>query len=637
MTSKPSHGPLIAILGGTALVAAGTCGGGAFLFVRGFDGMQQLIEERRGPREIVDEDYRVRVTTPTDEDPSWELWDAELAQSWDPAGIVVLRNETCAAGLTARPATTTRSLEAQLLDASDAPTHPITPPRGASGEARTRVPDEAGVTSLAFVHGGQLFEVTGDGACASALYDAIEITPGELRPRWITPAIEDQIGRSYRVEARVFESAASGLHVDGSEPFSLELEDLVRSYGHAELAVRHRNGTVVSLDPYLGFEPSPSDPARDHFVVRVLGGDVTFEQPDAALPSWVGVATRGDMGIALSAVGPDRDRVIEALEALALRLDLLDDTRLSRLRASMPAPADRRAGASWSLRNGVFREHPLTPRPRVELVVPEWAEVIAGSELLAREDPGREGVVALFERPDLGLTGRLSVEPAVDADARVEIARFLTFADAPVEHGPIEGDASHATAELVLEPGSARPRGMRVELFVREGWSFLLEHWWDPRRAEEARVVALGTAQLFAIEEDQSFPASSNERLGFEIDAGQQIEPRSTDERAEAGAFVSTPDQHLQLIAMSDARPSATRTLALDELGMTASVSAIWARRAEPTLLDGRAATVRSLSDLGLATRIVETRIDRTTYLVVVRGSARTDWQAELARVDLDR
>jgi hypothetical protein len=39
---------------------------------------------------------------------------------------------------------------------------------------------------------------------------------------------------------------------------------------------------------------------------------------------------------------------------------------------------------------------------------------------------------------------------------------------------------------------------------------------------------------------------------------------------------------------------------------------------------------------VGFTTRIVEARVDRTTYVVMLRSGTRADWQAELARVDLD-
>jgi hypothetical protein len=65
-------------------------------------------------------------------------------------------------------------------------------------------------------------------------------------------------------------------------------------------------------------------------------------------------------------------------------------------------------------------------------------------------------------------------------------------------------------------------------------------------------------------------------------------------------------------------------------------VAAFDARSAAAATLDGRAAVMRSFGTTGRATRVLETRIDRTTYVVVVRGAHASDWQTELARVDLD-
>ncbi|MBN8614245.1 MAG: hypothetical protein J0L92_26840 [Deltaproteobacteria bacterium] len=644
MGAKPSHGPLIAILVGTAVVVIAACGGAAFLLARGVSGIERVAEVRRGPTEVVDDDYRVRVTRPTD-GRSWELWDRELAASWYTDTIVVLRDDGCSAGLVVAPASRSRTLDEQLrASLPELTSRAVSAPSGADGDARTLGPDEEGETSFAFTHGGMLYRVVGRGRCTTRLFASIEMLPGPVVARWTTPPIENAFGRSYRVVDRVFESAASGLHVDASEPFSLELDDLARNYGHAELAVRHRNGTVIALDPSFDVRPSPPSVEQVSSVVSVFGQPTRFDQVDPSLDVWGGVAVHPSaMAVGMVASGPDRESVIEALEALALRIDVIDGDRLAVLRGSMPAPDDRRAGVGWSFRGGVLREHPSEPRPRLELVVPEWTEVFAGSEIDPRDLDASDGIVALLERRDLGVSGRVAVRASRGAGgARGEVEALAAFEGATVTRGPVEGDATHAWTEVVLDEHRDEERVTRIEVLVRDRWAFVIELWWPRIRDERAVDYARGVAELLAIERPfvSGGPRHRDERLGFVFDpAGRRLRERADEaDGVEAFAFVSTLsdlNEGTMLIAASDPRPSACRAVAFDHLHLNRSAAALVSIVAEDASLDGHPATVRTITDVGFETRLVEARIDRTTYLVAIRTLVGGDWQGELARVDL--
>ena len=50
MAAKASHGPLIAVLVGTATIVVAACGGVVFLLARGVSGIQRVAEVRRSMR-----------------------------------------------------------------------------------------------------------------------------------------------------------------------------------------------------------------------------------------------------------------------------------------------------------------------------------------------------------------------------------------------------------------------------------------------------------------------------------------------------------------------------------------------------------------------------------------------------------
>lgn len=637
MGAKPSHGPLIAILATTALIVTAACGGAVYLLARGVSSVRRVAEVRRGPAEVIDTDYRIRVVRPTDGE--WELWDRELAPSWYPEAILVLRDSTCSAGVAVTPSSRTRSLDEQThASFPELTSRPVASPRGGRGEARALGPDVEGETSFVFTHGDVLYRVLGHAPCTSRLYESLEILDGPVVARWTMPTIENATGRSYRVVDRVFESAATGLHVDATEPFSLVLEDLARTYGSVEVVVRHRNGTEVSLDAFVGAGPLAAEPDEGSFVHRVLDTDVRFSQPEPGVMAWFGVATRGAMGVGVAAAGPDRESVIEAVGALALRVDVLDGARLEQLRASMPPPSDRRAGVDWSLRDGVFRELPSEPRPRVELVVPEWTDVLAGSELSDADLAA--GVVLLLDRRDLGVSARLRVRPATSDDARDELATELDFDDGEIELGPIEGDASRASAELIRR--AEHETAMHVDVWTRDQVTFVLELSWRRHRDELAFDYARSVGELFALEAPSASEGSRyrDERFGLVFDPGTRpLRERPTESSGvEAITFVSTLtdlNEGVMLLAASDPRPSVARAILLAHLGLNRSPAVLASLPGEDTTLDGHPATVRTIVDVGFETRLVEARLDRTTYLVVIRTLAGGDWQSELARVDL--
>lgn len=640
---KSSHGPLIAILGGTALIVIAVCGGVVFLIASGVSSMGAMVEARRGPSEIVDEDYRVRVTLPSDGDTTWELWGPELARGWSPDGIVVLRNETCAAGLVVSPRASSISLDDELATFyADLPGMPTIPaPRGASGLGRALATVEDGSTTRAFEHGNTLYRVVGRSPCTEALYGVIEVLPGEITRRWTTPPIENATGRSYRVVDRVFESAATGLRVEATEPFSLVLEDLVRDHSGAEVVVIHRDGGSVSFDPYLG--ALPGFEGADSFVVSLFDGDATFVRTDPDSAYWSAVARSGDMSITVHAWGSERAIVERVVRELAPRVSTLDPAALASLRASLPPPSDRRAGETWSLRDGVFLEHPAESRPRARLTIPLGTDVVAGSELAWREFDEAEGRVLGLDRRDLGASGRLLVARTELTDARAHLAATSAFPE-PLDPERVEGDAARAWVERRLDTIGPAPRTMRTIVLVRDGWAFTLELWWRPERADEAHVHAEALDRDFVVEGPEvAMPErrrTTDRRLGFSIEGGDLgSRSQSTEAVGEARAFASTlssGQDWTAVVAVSDPRPSTCLGLALDLIELDRTVGAAWTQPATPTEVDGRPATMRVWRDVGAITRVVETRIDRTAYVIVIHGTRTYDWQGALGRVELD-
>ncbi len=645
---KSSHAPLIAILVGTAMIVIAACGGVVYLIHSGVSGMTQMIEARRGPTEVVDDDYRVRVSLPTDDaDPTWEVWGPELSRGWSPDGIVVLRNETCAAGLTVVPRSDTVSLETQLRGQyGDVPMTPHTPPRGATSALMPPDADD-GSRTIAFEHAGTLFEIVGREPCPSTLVTSLELLPGPSRPRWVIAPIENTTGRSFRVTDRVFESAASGLRVDATEPFSLVLDDLVRSHSAAEVVVRHRNGAVIRLDPFRRGSardetPIPAD-ARS-LTTTLLGSPLVLGASDPTLTFWDGRVTQGDTVVVVSIAAPDRARAERALADIAPRVTLIDAPALLALRAAMPPPADRRAGLGWSFRDGVFREHQLA-RPTVVLTVPPFVELLAGVELLGREHDAVDGRIVAMDRRDLGVSMRLSVQPTASVDAREALESAIAYDGPPVTRERLEGDATLARAELVLDPASPGARRMTVFVRVEGGWAFTLEAWRGIEQHPDtgAFLEALSTGLSIAPAAPPALSAGphlEDPRLGFSLDgAGAGVQELASEAPAEASSLASNtlgPLQSTTVIAVSDPLAESTTGVALDLVGIDRSVAAIWARPPQPTTLDGRPATMRVLGDMGFETRVIETRIDRTSYLVVLRGGGGTDWQSALGRVDLD-
>lgn len=648
--TKPSHGPLIAILGGMALVVVGLCGGAVYMLARGVRGMERMIEERRGPTEVVDDAYRLRVTVPTDGDPSWELWGHELSQGWDPDGLVVLRNHDCAAGLSVWPLSSARPLADQLGDLhGDAPSTPRPAPPGATGEARA-LTDDDGSSVLAFGHAGQLYRIVGEDPCVGTLFSRLEILDANVRPRRLRPSIASRDGRGHQVRDDVFTSAATGLRVDASAPFSLELDDLSRDHPGAEVVVLHENGTRITLDPYRGLRPAER-PRAASFVVTLAGREARFASVDEEDPFFVDAIAAPDdpasraVGLRVAAWGVDRERIEEALRALEPRIGFVGEDELARLRAALPPPADRRAGLDWSLRDGVFREHPSDVRPRAVLRVPPLAEVLAGVELVASEDAS-EGRIVFVARRDLGVSARLLVTPTAALDAREEIARATSVSPSSVRIREIEGDAARASVEVAFDQGTPLAQVMHTELVLAGGWSFELDAWWSanephPEDAAYVEALARGFEVEPALPELPPRQRHVDARLGFALEArGGPVRPLdASGAPVEAASIVTSSDETLAsitVVAASDAMAASCRDAALDLLGLDRTVAAIDARPGTATTLDGRPATLRTLGDVGVATRIVETRIDRTTYVVAVRSGTRADWQSELARVELD-
>jgi hypothetical protein len=649
--TKPSHGPLIAILAGMALVVVGLCGGAVYLLARGVRGMERMIEERRGPTEVVDDDYRVRVTAPTDGDPSWELWDRDLADEWDPDGIVVLRHQGCAAGIVVWPFSSERTLAEQLADFYGAASSTPRPaPAGATGEARSLTADD-GASVVAFVHGGTLYRVVGDAACVTTLLAQLEILDANVHPRRLRPSIAARDARGYQVREDVFTSAASGLRVDASAPFSLELDDLARDYPGGEVVVLHENGTRVTLDPYRGLhpiEPSGGASGAAAFTVVLFGGEARFSAPDAEDPSFadaIAAPSAADgLGIRVAVSGVDRARMEEAVRALAPRVSVLSAEALAALRASLPAPADRRAGADWSLRDGVFREHPSSPRPRAVLEVPRFSDVLAGLELASREDQA-EGRVVLVDRRDLGVAARLLVRPAQGGDAREELARVADGMPSTSRTREMQGDATRASVELAIDADTALAQRMHAELVVADGWVFELDAWWStteehPDTAAYVEELARGLSVVGDPAELPSRQRHVDARLGFALTTdGAPIRELDATSEAEASSMVASTEPSaasITVVAVSAPMAGSTRVDALDLVGLDRSLSSLETRPPTPTLLDGRAAAVRTLGDLAFTTRVVQCRLDRTTYVVVLRSGRTADWEAELARVDLD-
>jgi hypothetical protein len=618
------------------------------MLARGVRGMERMIEERRGPTEVVDDAYRLRVTVPTDGDASWELWGHELSQGWDPDGLVVLRNHDCAAGLTVWPLSSARPLADQLGDLhGDAPSTPRPAPPGATGEARA-LTDDDGSSVLAFGHAGQLYRIVGEDPCVGTLFSRLEILDANVRPRRLRSAIASRVGRAYEVRDDVFTSAATGLRVDATAPFSLELDDLARDYPGAEVVVLHQNGTRITLDPYHGLRPVER-PATASFVVTLFGSETRFSSPDEEDPSFVdAIATpeaASSMGLRVAASGVDRARIEEALRELGPRLSFLPPDTLAALRAVLAPPADRRAGLDWSLRDGVFREHPSDVRPRAVLRVPPLAEVLAGVELVASEDAS-EGRIVFVTRRDLGVSARLLVTPTAALDAREEIARATSVSPSGVRIREIQGDAARASVEVAFDQGTPLAQVMHTELVLAGGWSFELDAWWSanephPEDAAYVEALARGFEVGPALAELPPRQRHVDGRLGFALEArGGPVRPLdASGAPVEAASVVTSSDETLAsitVVAASDAMAASCRDAALDLLGLDRTVAAIDARPGTATTLDGRPATLRTLGDVGFTTRIVEARVDRTTYVVMLRSGTRADWQAELARVDLD-
>lgn len=627
--ARPSHKPLLAILGGIAVVAAAFCGGGVYLLARSVREIQRTVEARRGPVEVVDDALRLRVTLPTDGDPSWEIWGGELALGWDPDAVVVLRNDACEAALLAQPLSARRTLSEQLEGMfEDTPSTPCAAPAGADGDART-LTVESGFTVVAFAHAGTLHRALGDEPCVSTLVERIEILDANVRPRRLRPAVASRDSRGYEVRDDIFTSAATGLRVDARPPLSLELDD---AHPGAEVVVVHDNGSRIALDPRRTLLPLDGPESAGDLVVPMFGRDTRFV-PDPE--GFVAVVPSGAaLGVRLFASGVDRERVEEALGALASRVSLLARDELAALRRSIPAPSDRRAGLDWSLRDGVFREHPSEARPRAVLRVPPLAEVLAGSELASLDFS--EGSVIRVDRRDLGVVARLFVRAIESTDAREELRRVTAG------RGEIRGNASRASVETPLDANGPLPWTRHAELVLEGGWAFELDvEWHSLESHEETPSYVDELVRGFTVEPAEPDSLARESRLGFSIsDAGGVARALETSEAAaEASAGLVWEGAHgasVTVVAVSDPRVASTRTEALDLLDFRRTVAAFDARSAAAATLDGRAAMMRSFGTTGRATRVLETRIDRTTYVVVVRGAHASDWQTELARVDLD-
>jgi hypothetical protein len=277
--------------------------------------------------------------------------------------------------------------------------------------------------------------------------------------------------------------------------------------------------------------------------------------------------------------------------------------------------------------------------------VPPLSDVLAGTELASREDTA-VGRVVVVDRRDLGVAARLLVTPTQSLDARDEIARVTSVSPAAVRIGEIRGDASRASVEVALDADTPLAQRMRTELVIDGGWSFELDLWWSsleprPDTAAYAEELARGLSVEPAAAELPARQRHVDARLGFSLGAeGGPVRPLdASGAEAEAASMVVSTDPSMAsitVVAVTDAMAASCRDSALDLLGLDRTVAAIDARPSSPTTLDGRAATVRTLGDVGFTTRIVEARVDRTTYVVMLRSGTRADWQAELARVDLD-
>lgn len=654
--SKGSHGPVIALLVGIALVVVASCGGAFYLISTSMAGMARMIEERNGPREHTDEDYRVRVRLP--DGTGWELLSGELASSFDADAILVIRGEDCVGAVLVVPAPGSVPLATRLEALYDEQTRQVPGVRitGLDEPATDLVDSEDGaVFATAFLHGGILYRLSGDGSCLPSLRAGFELLPGEVRARRVRAPIEEATGRSYRIHARVFESAASGLVVDATEPFAPIVEDAWRLDSTAEIVVIHANGTQIGMDPFHRTAEDEADdaatPGRET-VELVLGEQtVRFERLEGDRYELFGCAHLGALSVYVSAEGADAASVREALEAVAPRLRSLGPESLALLRTELGTIRDRRAGEGWSLRDGTFREHPSEPRASVALYVPAWTAVVAGKQLAARADDG-EAVARLvvLERRDLGVSAQLTVGPTTETDAATALEARVAALGVPglTRLAPPEVDrVGRARGEVSYDLDAASRNRMTVVTQVQGGWLFRLEAWRHEPEHPEARRFVDELAEGFVVEPPPAVTEDPrrhrDERLGFELHAPSgvlEVEDLSdwdtTYVEAIGAACALDERRSLCVLAASDVTADDALLDAVDWITAERSVGAIWALPATARTLDDRPAQERSFWDEGQEVRVVTTSIDRTVYVAVARGAPRTDWRSVFDRIDLD-
>jgi len=645
------------MLVGIGLVVVAACGGAIALIGTSMAGLARMIEEREGPLEHVDEDYRVRVQLPQGQ--GWELLAGELASSWDPAAIVVVHPRLgCSGGVLVTPAPGAASLGARLDVLYPDGTRRVegVHVEGLPGTAVDLVDaEDDSVFGTAFLHEGVLYRLVGDGNCLPSLRAGFELLPGRVAPRRVRAPMDEATGRAYRIHHRVFQSAISGLVVDATEPFAPIVDGASQLVPTAEIVVVHENGTEIGLDPFFRGSPgtsrSPEAPSGQTFDLAMGEQTIHFERQEGPRYEVFGEASLGDLSMYVLARGADAASVREALEALGPRLGHLDPEGLALLRSEIGIIHDRRAGRDWSLRDGNFREHAFEPRPTVAVYVPAWTSVVAGRELAARsEDPTQPPPqLALLERRDLGVSVELTVEPTGASDAVAALEQQLAeLGQRHLErHAPSdEVRVGRARADVSYDLDDATRNRMTVVTQVQGGWLFRLAAW---RREPEHPGAAAFVDQVvegFVIE-PPSPPRDDerrhrDERLGFvlhgrgaEIEAGD-FDPELFYLDALARACALGENEDLCLIASSDVTAADALLDALDLVETERTVGAIWSLPATATTLDERPASERSFWEGSQEVHVVTTTIDRTVYVAVGRGSGRTDWTALFDRIDLD-
>ncbi len=634
------------MLGGGCLVALLLAGAGGYAIWTSVAAMTQSLEEGRGPREHTDESFRVRVVAPGLE---WELLSGELAASWSDEALVVLRSLDCNAGVFVRPMSPDATHAEALLSVYGASVTatPGTAVRGFTG-ATFELSDTEGPFATSFLHEGVLYRLEArDPVCRVALRGAVEILPGGVTPRWLRAPEDRAIGRSYRVRSRVFESAATGLVVDATEPFAATAGGAGTLDGRAELVVLHRDGVLVSLDPMLRtpaelerLGPNDADTIEE---IPFLGETHRFVRSGqrVELSAYVDVA---GLSVRATATGATTAGVRAALTELGTRVRRLSPDMLEALRAELATQIhERRSGEGWSLRDGTFRTY-APSGPTLALYVPRWSDVYAG---LDARHTHEEGEVVMVRRRELGVTATVTVTPTTATDVTEALASYLETRglSGAVQIGRAELDrVGRVRAEFAVDDEATGPRRLSVLVQVLEGTAFALGAWRHTPEHEDAARWVDEIAEGFVVE---PMPAPSaiagvhhDERIGFALHApGATFSVEDTTlplTESLASVCAIGGSASICVHAASDRSVHGALLSVVDRVGTARSPSAIWAVPPRATTLDDRPAMERVFRDRGEEVHLVSALVDRTVYVAVARNPPRGDWSSAFLRVDLD-